>query len=445
MANFKKAEGMTVRTVILVFLLSLMASIPAIPQKIGFFLEGKAKREVIPFKTYNNLIVLTLFVNGKVPMKFILDSGVRSIIFFDKNVTDVLGVHYQRKIRIRGVGEIEEIVAYIATGLNFRYRSLRGIGISVLVLGEDYLKLRNYLGTDIHGIIGYDFFKRFIVSINYESGLLTLTKPEYYKKRKKYQAIPLEIINTKPFVNTPLFINDTTEIKANLMIDTGASHALVLHADSIGLLQLPPRNIKMVLGRGLSGEINGSIAYIKGCMLGNYEVDNVLASFPEKTSYPDSLFTSGREGAIGGEILGKFHLVFDYYGEHKLYLKKNKFFSKPFTYNMSGLEIIVVGKNLDQFRISSVRKGSPADLAGLREGDFIEEMNSMTAHNYVRKSYVFEQKDSYSHQVEFTNGEKMELARIYKLLSSHEGRWINIVVNRNGIKIRYKFRLKKEI
>ncbi len=436
---------MLFRGIILMVLLNLAAALSVQAQKIGFYLQGNAKREVIPFKTYNNLIILTLYVNGKVPMKFILDTGVRSIIFFDKDVTDVLGMHYQKKIRIRGVGEIEEIVAYITTGLNFRYRSLRGTSVTALVLGEDYLQLRNYLGTDVHGIIGYDIFKRFIVGINYESHLITLTRPEYFKKKKKFQAIPLEIINTKPFVNIPVFINDSTEIQANLMIDTGASHALVLHADSIGLLQLPPENIEMILGRGLSGEILGNIAYIKGCRLGNYMVNDVLASFPEKTSYPDSLLTSGREGVIGGEILGKFHLIFDYYKEQQLYLKKNRYFSKPFTYNMSGLEIIVEGKNLDQFKINSIRKGSPADLAGLRVGDYIEEMNTMSSSNYKHKSYILEQKDSYTQEVDFFAGERMDLSRIYKLLSSHDGRWINVVVNRNGIRIRYKFRLKKEI
>ena len=436
---------MLFRRIILIFLLSVSGGSFCEAQKMGFFLEGNAKKVVIPFKTYNNLIILPLFVNGKVPMKFILDSGVQSIIFFNKDITDVLGVTYRRRIRIRGYGEIKEIIAYIATGFNFRYGNLRGNAISALVLGEDYLQLRNHLGTEVHGIIGYDLFMRFIVSINYESGLITLTRPEFYKKKKKYRAIPLVIKNTKPFINVPLIINDTTELRANLMVDTGASHALVLHEDSIGLLKLPPKHMETILGRGLSGPIKGNIAYIKGCKLGDYMVDHVLASFPEKTSYPDSLLAPGRGGSIGGEILGKFHVVFDYFREGKMYLKKNRFFSKPFTYNMSGMEVVVVGKNLDQFKINSIRKGSPADRAGLRPGDFIEEMNSMSIRHSGETPPAFFQKDSYTHVMEYSDTEKMDLARIYKLLSSKDGKWIDMIVNRNGIKIRFKFRLKKEI
>lgn len=411
---------MLYRRVILFVFLILMCGFSTDAQKYGFFLEGNARKATIPFTTYNNLIIITLTVNDKVPMKFIVDTGVRSIIFFNKNITDVLGVRYSKKIEIRGVGKTKTIVAFIATGIDFNYHNLRGKELSVLVLGEDYLHLRNHLGTDVHGIIGYDFFQRFIVNVNYTAEQLTLIKPQYFKKKRRYQSIPLEVKDTKPYITVPLQINDTTKIQARLMIDTGASHALILHTDSIGPLQLPTKNIEAILGRGLSGEIKGNLAYINGCEIGNYELKDVIASFPQDQSYSDSLLISGREGTMGGEILSKFNLIFDYYGENKLYLKRNSTFSQPFEYNMSGLEVVVEGNNLDQFKIHMVRKGSPADIVGLRKGDFIEEINSCSR-------------------------EKLELNRIYKTLTSKPGKWINMIVSRNGILIRYKFRLKKEI
>ena len=45
-----------------------------------------------------------------------------------------------------------------------------------------------------------------------------------------------------------------------------------------------------------------------------------------------------RIGSVGGEILKRFTVVFDYQNE-QMYLKKNKDFNAPFNYNKSGIKI----------------------------------------------------------------------------------------------------------
>jgi len=399
--------------------MTLLLNFGAEAQKMGFYIKGKAKKVIIPFEMYNNLIVIPLMVNDKFPLKFIFDTGVRSTIFFNKKVTDIFNVPYLKRIQLQGVGELKDIVAYIGAGIDISHYTLRSGNMSFLVLAEDYLNLRNHLGIDVHGIVGYEFFSRFIVHINYASKEIILIKPEYFKKRKSYRTIQLEIEDTKPYISIPLFINDSTKVQAHLMVDTGASHALVLHADSVGPIHLPAKNIETILGRGLGGEILGNMAYINGCEIGDYKLENIIASFPQWHSYSDSLLLTTREGTIGGEILNKFNVIFDYANE-KMYLKKNSSFSAPFMYNMSGFEVMAEGKELDQFKIHTVRKGSAADLAGVRVDDYIVELNSW-------------------------GREELELSRIYKTLSSKGGKWINMTVYRNGVLIRIRFRLKNEI
>jgi len=403
----------------LFILLFLILSLSATAQRLGYYIEGNSKKVVIPFEMHNNLIIIPLVVNDQFPLKFIFDTGVRSTIFFDKNITDIFNVPYPKRIQLRGVGNLRDIVAYIGTGIDISYSRLHGRNLSFLVLEEDYLRLRNHLGIDIHGIVGYEFFSRFVVRINYATEELVLIKPEHFKKGKRYRTIPLEIDDTKPYINIPLFVNDSTKMQARLMVDTGASHALVLHADSIGPLHLPAKNIETILGRGLGGEILGNLAFVKGCKISDYELNDIIASFPQRFSYQDTLLLMMREGTIGGEILKKFTVIFDY-GKEQMYLKKNGSFSMPFEYNMSGFEVIVEGKDLDQFRVHVVREGSPADLAGVCEGDYIIELNSW-------------KKDD------------LELPRIYKTLSTKDGRWINLIVSRNGVYFKIRFRLKKEI
>ena len=400
-------------------LLFLILSLSATAQRLGYYIEGNAKKVVIPFEMHNNLIIIPLVVNDQLPLKFIFDTGVRSTIFFDKNITDIFNVPYPKKIQLQGVGNIRDVVAYIGIGIDISYSKLHGNNLSFFVLEEDYLQLRNHLGTDIHGIVGYEFFSRFVVRINYATEELILIKPEYFKKRKRYRTIPLEIDDTKPYIRIPLFIDDSTKIQARLMVDTGASHALVLHQDSTGLLRLPIKNIETVLGRGLGGEIIGNLAYVNGCKIGDYELKDIIASFPQRHSYSDSLLFMMREGTIGGEILSKFSVIFDY-GKEQMYLKKNGSFSMPFEYNMSGCEVIAEGKDLDQFKVHLVRKGSPADHGGVRTGDYIIELNSWRE-------------------------DELELPRIYKTLSSKEGKKISMIVSRNGVLMKIGFKLKKEI
>ena len=107
-----------------------------------------------------------------------------------------------------------------------------GKGHAMLVLAEDYLELRNYLGTDVHGILGYELFSRFIIEIDYQKKLLTLMTPERFRKRAKFQAIPMVIQDTKPYIIVPLVLQNGTSIEAKLLVDSGASHGLMLETSS---------------------------------------------------------------------------------------------------------------------------------------------------------------------------------------------------------------------
>ena len=63
--------------------------------------------------------------------------------------------------------------------------------------------------------------------------------------------------------------------------------------------------------------------------LGKYKFENIIANFPDPNSYMDTLKSSivARNGSIGGELLSRFTVVFDYSG-NKIYLHKNASFKK---------------------------------------------------------------------------------------------------------------------
>jgi hypothetical protein len=73
-------------------------------QNLGFSLSDGKKRVQIPIEIHNNLIVIPVVLNDALPLKFILDTGVRTTILTQKTFTDILNLVYTRKYTIAGPG-----------------------------------------------------------------------------------------------------------------------------------------------------------------------------------------------------------------------------------------------------------------------------------------------------------------------------------------------------
>src|SRR5689334_13841398 len=249
-----------IRSVLILFLVVLsFMSLQGQNQNLGFQLVGGKKKVHIPIEIHNNLIVVPVVLNDALPLKFILDTGVRTTILTQKTFTDILNLPYSRKYTISGPGGINLVDAYVTNNVSLELPGVSGKGHAMLVLGQDYLELRNYLGTDVHGILGYELFSRFIIQIDYEKKLLTLMLPEKFHKGRKYQAIPITIEDTKPYVNASVVFKNGKVLKAKLLMDSGASHGLMLEPTSSDIIQVPQNAVSSLIGRGLGGEIVGKV------------------------------------------------------------------------------------------------------------------------------------------------------------------------------------------
>jgi hypothetical protein len=344
---------------------------------LGFTLDEKKGRITLPFELYNNLIVIPVVLNGKIPLKFILDTGVRTAILTDRIITDILQLPYSRKITISGPGGQQLISAFITNNVSLTIPpSLSSTGSSLLVLEEDYLELKNHLGIEIHGVIGYEIFSRFIVKINYELKEITFSTEQNFRKPRSYQAFDLSVEDTKPYIFANCVFRRNQPLTLKLMADTGASHCLLLHPDTNSGILIPEKNVHGSIGRALGGDISGSTGRIQSISIGNYMLENPLANFPDPESYADTLrsTTTFRNGTIGGELLGRFNLIFNYAGG-KIYLRKNYHYRKPFKYNLSGITIHATGPELNVFEVSEVRVGSAGFSAGIQSGDHLTRIN----------------------------------------------------------------------
>lgn len=345
-----------------------------------FYFKGNLKRDAINFTEVKNLVIVPLYVNGKGPFNFILDTGVGPMIITDPHLMDSLGITAARSIKITGLGKGGEIDAFISNDVSAKLGQARISGIPTAILKEDIFGLSNYLGTRIYGLLGYYFFRGFIVEINYSNKRLRFSSHER-KIKIRGEKIPIELNSNKPYIRLDLENPGLGAHSLKMLVDNGASHALSL--ERLGEKPFPPSGdvISANLGVGMSGPIGGNIGRIATLKIGSFTLNQVLASYPLYDDVAAKVLLKDRNGNLGADVLSRFNVVFDY-ENLSMYLKKNKRFKRPFEHDMSGLELYGEAHKGMHYFVSRIEAGSPAEKAGLQVDDEIVQINFIPASTY---------------------------------------------------------------
>jgi hypothetical protein len=390
--------------------------------KFGFFLEGKRKIVRIPFEFHSNLIIVPVQINDSDTLRFILDTGVSTTLITDPNALRRQNLRLTRKVVLAGAGEGQPISAGVALDNSLSMGKMKANHQNLLIMEEDLLHLSEYVGVPVHGIFGYDIFNNFVVTIDFHRKVLILEKPEHYTyKKRKGDKYPISIEDTKPFTNAVALFADGREHPIRVVIDTGAGHALFLDKTSDNNIPVPEKVIRTQLGRGLNGVINGSLGRIERIKFGRFELDNIVASFPDSASFglklPDRI---DRQGNVGCELLRRFNVTMNYQANYMVLKPIKRRLRESFEHDMSGLEIKALGADLRNYFVYAVVEDSPAQQAGLVPGDQILFIND-------------------------TPSENVSISEIYKMLQKGDGREVELLIKRDGEIFFTKFMLHRMI
>src|SRR5690554_1165651 len=365
---------------LIVFIGSFGLVSPLFSQNLSF--NNRQRKDVMRFELVHNLIIIPVFINDRGPFNFILDSGVKPLIITDSSIVSPLDTTSLFLSRIRGRGIGPELEAYVMTNLTVDVGDASGEKLSAILLKEDPFHLSAYVGMPVHGIIGSDVFNSFMVKLNYLRKKLTLYYPED-KIRKRGDRIPIQLIDEKPYVNILLSNENGTKDSLLLLIDSGAGHAFSLDLTDDQIRMQPSKTIVGNLGKGLSGSIFGLIGRLPEVQLGEFSIKDAVVAFP---MYEDdalrSLMTE-RSGSIGGELLKRFTVLFDY-SRSEIYLKKNRQYKNPYEYDMSGMLVYNLNteENDKRFFIGLIDENTPAEKEGFLVGDEILSINFKDASMY---------------------------------------------------------------
>jgi hypothetical protein len=333
------------------------------------FINGR-KQQTISFQLVKNLIIIPIYINGKGPFDFILDTGVKLMIVTDNSLKESLGVSYPRAIKIKGYGNFEGIDAFLGS-TSVKIGNTEASSIPIVFLKDDILPLSGYVGKKIYGLIGYSFFNSFVVKINYSLRAIKIISTDKKFKRKG-EKIPFELIDGKPYINIGIKQEGIGFKSLKTLVDCGASSTISLEVLDGKAFPHPKPTIEGNLGNGLTGEIIGKLGRISLLKIGNYKFTDVLASYPRY--HIDSIKNKGRNANLGAEILSRFNTIYDY-SNNCMYIKKNENFKRVFEHDMSGIELYAEDGPPLRTLISKVEPQSPADLIGLKEGDEVISIN----------------------------------------------------------------------
>ncbi|AMC12180.1 hypothetical protein Lupro_03370 [Lutibacter profundi] len=419
----------------------------------NFSLINGVKKQTISFKLLSNLIVFPIEVNGR-KLNFILDSGVGRTILFNISNKDSLQLKNVKKIKLKGLGSEDSVDAILSKGNIFKFKKISSTNQNLYLIFDDSFDLSSKLGITIHGIIGYEILKDFIVKINYGAKRMTFYNSDVYtyKTCRKCEIFNLKFYKNKPFIEVGvklnLISNKITPVK--LLIDSGGSDAMWLFEKSHPNIKVPKKYFIDFLGEGLSGSIYGKRSIIKGIVIGKFELKNPTVSFPDSLSIVHARQFKGRNGSLGANILKRFVVTFDY-KNNQIMLKRTSSFKDPFRYNMSGIELVHNGKLLvreqnfttysfstnqgtvkqdetikefnykytfkPSYKIHLLRNDSPAQRAGLLPGDIVIKING---------KYTYD----------------LKLEEIVEKFYQKQNKKITLIIERNGKNYEYIFFLE---
>lgn len=364
-------------TVLLSFLLAVLASDAdaqqrmrmSMPNASTFTVTAESGVPEVPFRVVNNHLLLSVSVNGSPPLDVILDTGMPApgLALHTTPETEALDLEFDPSFQaqVRGAGgDGKGYAAKMAPNQSIAMEGLTIDGTSVILMPA----LRGFAGYH-QGVIGYSLFERFVVELDFEEGLMRLHPPESYAPPPDAIVLPITFHHRVPYVNLGLTLQGGERFEALVVVDLGASHAISLNADWSDRIVVPEEAPTAILGRGLSGPVNGKVDRIAALDLGGAVLRDVVASFPV-SEHQNPRGLDSLAGNLGSEVLRRFRTTFDYKGQ-RMVLQPNRAFDEPFRFDRSGLRLLAA----EALEVEGVMAGSPAEASGVRVGDVVTHVN----------------------------------------------------------------------
>jgi len=159
-------------------------------------------------------------------------------------------------------------------------------------------------------------------------------------------------------------------VEGDFIVNTAIDVSVLIYeryADAHRLLASHLRTIP-AMDQPLDERGNALLARLKLFQIGAVPVQEPIAEFSRRS--PAAGSGARLAGEIGGGMLRRFNVVFDY-AHGQIFLDPNSELHSDEIEDMSGISLIARGPGLKTFEVAEVRRGTPGSDAGVQKGDII--------------------------------------------------------------------------
>ena len=229
-------------------------------------------------------------------------------------------------------------------------------------------------GHPMQLVLGYELFQSCVVRFDYPADVMDVWDAEHAPKETAGATVPMTLINHHPYVEAALTLPGRAPLKGRFVIDTGSSMALLVAPEVAARDSVTaafPKTMT-VIARGVGGELKNQVGRAASFSLGSLEFSNPTVVIPEPGG---RISTPGSIGNIGGQILGRCRVTFDY-PHQQIHFEPGATFDRPFETDMLGATLT---RGEGGVTVRWVNPGTPAAESGLQVGDVVTQVDGEVA------------------------------------------------------------------
>ena len=388
----------------------ILFSVGSVSAEPTFEVDSKSEFVSIPFELDSNHVIFPIRIK-ETTFRVILDTGMpmSGLMLYGTEAVEKLDLEYGAgSVMIGGAGGSGHLEARMAHGVDIEIGAIRMNGASTIVVPP-----LPHFHSSHDGVIGYGLFKNFVVHIDNDRNVVEFHDPKTFSAPESSTVVPLTFKRNFPFTNIVVTSGDSRKVPLNVVIDIGAGHAISLNVDGDSPLSVPGDSIRTIIGKGVSGALEGQVGRIQRLELGGEILTDVVATFPDREFQNPGGMRTGN-GNLGNGLLRHFNVTFDY-SRKAMLLERNERFDEPFEWNMSGMRLSPAEQT--GLRIEALVENSPAAKAGLAIDDVITHVNGKAV-----------------------SGDDM---RSVRQMMKQEGAEVRIAATRNGQSLEVKLKLRR--
>lgn len=250
------------------------------------------------------LILLPVFVSGRGPYSFILDTGA-GISLVSSELAAALELQPGEQITGRGAAGEMTLVKSVLPSLSIGDETLSDVIVAI----TDLSFVGRAIGTQVDGDLGYTVLQHFSLTLDYAENTLTLVRPSTNAPATHSNGLSFRLANPpeEPHVVIPAFLNGQGPY--DFLVDTGAS-STVVSLELAKNLGLPLEAIPEMTGGG--GRVSAFKSALESLVVGSAKREALRVAVSDFLEPLSQTIGTKLHGIVGYNFLREFRVTFDY-------------------------------------------------------------------------------------------------------------------------------------